>query len=667
MSNASASQQQARSALSPATTPGEAEIPVQPGRQDMGGIIPVETAGTLDGLFRERVRRTPEAIAYRDYDRSSGRWRDLTWSRMDERIAHWVIALSKEKLRPGDRVGVMLRNCPEWVMFEQAALRLGLVVVPLYPTDRPDNAAYILQDAGVKVLLLEELGQWLAFSEVRDQITGLARVIIIQGSVRQGHRAGNELVLALHDWLPEWFPGERRTEPLQSLPNVEPLQLPAEPVHQASEEGAPNRVPGRDPHQLATIIYTSGTSGRPKGVMLSHHNILTNAHSCLQVVPIEESDVLLSFLPLSHTFERTAGYYVPMMRGSTVAYARSIPQLQEDLLIIRPTILISVPRIYERIYASIRAKLAEGSPLARKLFNLAVEIGYNRFEYEQGRAEKHFSHALWPLLEILVAKKVMSKLGGRLRAAMSGGAALSSDVSRVFIGLGLPILQGYGMTESSPVVCCNTIEDNVPASVGRPIPGVEVKLGEQNALLIRGPNVMLGYWNNEEATRAVMTTDGWLNSGDIAEIDESGHITITGRVKEIIVMSTGEKIPPANMEAAILRDPLFEQVMVVGEGRPHLAVLAVLNSGNWESMADEYNLDRDWRRLAGDPKFEEILLERIAYQIREFPGYARIYRVAPVTEPWTIENHMLTPTLKLRRTYVLNHYKSEVDRLYTKQ
>ncbi|WP_256326993.1 AMP-dependent synthetase/ligase [Nitrosospira multiformis] len=663
MNNVSASRQQVRSALSPAATPSDAEIPTTSGRQDMAGIIPVETAGTLDGLFRERVRRTPEAIAYRDYDRSSGKWRDLSWGRMDERIAHWVIALSKEKLKPGDRVGIMLRNCPEWVMFEQAALRLGLVVVPLYPTDRPDNAAYILQDAGVKVLLLEELGQWLAFSEVRDQMTGLVRVIIIQGSVRQGHR-GNELVLALHDWLPEWFPGERPTE---SLPSVEPLyQLPAEPEHQAPEEVPPSRVLARDPHQLATIIYTSGTSGHPKGVMLSHHNILTNAHSCLQVVPIEESDVLLSFLPLSHTFERTAGYYVPMMRGSTVAYARSIPQLQEDLLIIRPTILVSVPRIYERVYAGIRAKLAEGPLLSRRLFDLAVEIGYNRFEYQQGRAEKHFSHALWPLLEILVAKKVMSKLGGRLRAAMSGGAALSSEVSRIFIGLGLPILQGYGMTESSPVVCCNTIEDNVPASVGRPIPGVEVKLGEQNALLVRGPNVMLGYWNNEEATRAVMTPDGWLNSGDIAEIDEAGHITITGRVKEIIVMSTGEKIPPANMEAAILRDPLFEQVMVVGEGRPHLAVLAVLNSGNWESMADEYHLDRNWRRLGGDPKFEEILLERIAYQIKGFPGYAKIYRIAVVAEPWTVENQMLTPTLKLRRTYVQNHYKSEVDRLYTK-
>lgn len=627
-----------------------------PGQHNVTDIIPVEIAGTLDGLFRERVRRSPEAVAYRDYDRSSGKWRDLTWLQMDERITQWQAALSRENLVPGDRVAVMLRNCPEWVMFEQAALRLRLVVVPLYPSDRPENAAYILQDAGVKVLLLEELAQWHALSEMRDQTRGLVRAIIIQGSLRKAPRATVGLVLALHDWLPDIVPGGRQ----DMLPN----ESSGGTDNQHPLEAAIIRAPDRDPHQLATIIYTSGTSGRPKGVMLSHHNILTNAHSCLQVVPIEQDDLLLSFLPLSHTFERTAGYYVPIMRGATVAYSRSIPQLQEDLLIIRPTVLVSVPRIYERVFAAIRAKLAEGSPFNRKLFNLAIEVGYGRFEHLQGRGPKRLSHLLWPLLELMVAKKVMSKLGGRLRAAMSGGAPLSSEISRVFIGLGLPILQGYGMTESSPVVCCNTIDDNVPASVGRPIPGVEVKLGEHQALLIRGPNVMLGYWNNEEATRAIISPDGWLNSGDVARIDGAGRVTITGRLKEIIVMSTGEKIPPANMEAAILRDSLFEQVMVIGEGRSYLSALVLLNSGNWERIAGEYNLDRDWRRLAGDPKLEQILLERIAHQIREFPGYAKIYRVAPVTEPWTIENHMLTPTLKLRRPYVLNHYKGVVDRLY---
>lgn len=592
-------------------------------------IIPTEIAGTLDGLFRERVRRSPRMIAYRDYDRSSGKWRDLTWEQMDEGVARWQAALSRESLSPGDRVALMLRNCPEWVMFEHAALRLGLVIVPLYTADRAENAAYILRDAGIKVLLLEELAQWQALSEACNPIGALVRVITIQS---RPEKIDDGLVLAMHDWLPE------KAEAVQYV--------------------------NHDPHQLATIIYTSGTLGRPKGVMLSHHNILTNAHGCSQGVPVWRDDLLLSFLPLSHTFERTAGYYVPMMCGATVAYARSIQQLQEDLLIIRPTILVSVPRIYERVYAGIRAKLAEGPALNRKLFASAVETGYSRFEYQQGRGSWRLSHLLWPLLEMLVARKVMVKLGGRLRGAMSGGAALSAEVSRVFIGLGLPILQGYGMTESSPVVSSNTFEDNVPSSVGRPIPGVDVKLGESSALLIRGPNVMLGYWNDPEATHAVLASDGWLNSGDIARIDEHGRITITGRLKEIIVMSTGEKVSPVDMEAAILRDSLFEQVMLVGEGRSYLGALVVLNSSHWESVSRQYDLDRDWQHLLQNQKLEEILLTRITHQIREFPGYAKVYRAALMPEPWTIENDMLTPTLKLRRARVLDRYKAEVARLY---
>ncbi|SCY30001.1 long-chain fatty acid--CoA ligase [Nitrosospira sp. Nsp13] len=592
-------------------------------------IIPVEVAGTLNGLFSERVRRSPEGVAYRDYDRSSGKWRDLTWEQMDQGILRWQAALSQENLVTGDRVAVMLRNCPEWVMFEHAALRMGLVVVPLYTADRVENAAYILSDAGVKVLLLEELAQWRAFSGLVHQVGDLTRVVTIQSSPE---KVDDRRVLALHDWLPEQA-GE-----IQSIK--------------------------ADPHQLATIIYTSGTSGRPKGVMLSHHNILTNAYGCSQIVPLSRDDLMLSFLPLSHAYERTGGYYVPMMCGATVAYARSIQQLPEDLLIIRPTILVSVPRIYERVYGGIRAKLAEGSAVSRKLFNLTVDVGFSRFEYQQQRDSWRLSHLLWPLLDSLVAKKVMAKLGGRLRGAMTGGAALSADVSRIFIGLGLPLLQGYGMTESSPVVCSNTFDNNVPGTVGRPIPGVEVKLGENNALLIHGPNVMLGYWNDPEATKAVLTPDGWLNSGDIARIDENGGITITGRLKEIIVMSTGEKIPPADMEAAILRDPLFEQVMLIGEGRSYLSALVVLNSGHWESLSGQYHLDRDWRNLAQDQKLEEILLEKITRQISEFPGYAKVYRVALAQEPWTIENGMLTPTLKLRRGRVLDRYKAEVGRLY---
>lgn len=599
----------------------------------MPGVILVETAKTLNGLFKERVQRSPQKIAYRYFNPISEQWSCYTWEQMNQFVARWQAALAKEALAPGDRVGVMMRNCPEWVMFEQAALGLGLVVIPLYTDDRVENAAYIIKDAGAKLLLLENTAQWQEFLALRDQIEGLKRIVILRSFEQSDHDSrDNASVVSVRDWLPA------RTSEVRHI--------------------------NSDPHSLATIIYTSGTSGRPKGVMLSHHNILTNAYSCLQVIPVSSDDLLLSFLPLSHTFERTSGYYVPMMCGATIAYARSIPQLQEDLLTIRPTLMISVPRIYERVYAGIRAKLAEGSGFARWLFNFAVDAGYGRFEYQQGRGNWRFTHLFWPLLEKLVARKVMNKLGGRLRLVLSGGAALSTEVSRIFIGLGLPILQGYGMTESSPVVCANRLEDNVPASVGLPIPGVEVKLGESNALLIRGPNVMLGYWNNPEATKAIISSDGWLNSGDIASIDEQGHVTITGRLKEIIVLSTGEKVPPGDMETAILRDPLFEQVMIIGEARSYLSVLAVLNPSRWQNIMTQCGLDASLDDELQRQQSEEILLDKITYHTSEFPGYAKIRRVAVIHEPWSIENNLLTPTLKLKRAKVLDKYKAEVDKLY---
>jgi long-chain acyl-CoA synthetase len=319
--------------------------------------------------------------------------------------------------------------------------------------------------------------------------------------------------------------------------------------------------------------------------MLSHANMLTNAHACLDTFAVSGDDLFLSFLPLSHTFERTLGYYLTVMTGSTVAFARSIQLLSEDLQNIRPTLLISVPRIYERVYGVIRTRLEEGLPLKRKLFYLAVEVGWARFEHQQGRGAWKPSFLLWPLLQKLVAQKVLDKLGGRLRVALSGGAALSPEISRVFVGLGLPIVQGYGLTETSPVITGNHLDNNYPDSVGQPIRDVEVRLGEQNVLLVKGPNVMLGYWNNPDATRATIDADGWLNTGDVAHISGTGHVYITGRIKEIIVMSNGEKIPPNDMELAILHDPLFDQVMIFGEARPYLVALAVLNPEVWLHFA----------------------------------------------------------------------------------
>jgi long-chain acyl-CoA synthetase len=590
-------------------------------------VITPDQAGTLHGLFLERVKLTPDNIAYRYFDTHRQAWLTLTWAQTLEQMTRWQAALQREGLTPGDRVGLMLRNCPEWVMFEQAAMSLGMVVVPLYTVDRPDNLAYIINDAQIKVLLFETAEQWQALRTVRDQLGGIRRLV----SMDKIAKDDEPRLQCAQDWLP------------------------------AQGRMGWERVRDRD--SLATVIYTSGTTGKPKGVMLSHYNILYNAYASSRIFSLRQEDCSLSFLPLSHTFERTMACLF-MMAAGTVTYARSIPLLSDDLLAIRPTVLVAVPRIYERIYNAIHARLEQGPPLRHKLFTLAVDVGWHRFECQQGRAAWHPRLLLWPMLKRLVADKVMNRLGGRLRISISGGAALSPKVSRLFIALGLPLIQGYGLTETSPVISANHVDDNYPSSVGLPLSGIEVRIGAQNALLVRGPSNMLGYLNNPAATAAMIDKDGWLNTGDTARISETGHIYITGRLKEIIVMSNGEKVPPADIEDAILRDRLFEQVMVYGEGHPKLVALAVVNPEQWQVLAQQLGVRADMPESLHDSRVEQQVLDRIAEQIREFPGYANVRRVLLLTEAWSIENGMLTPTLKLKRPQVAARYAKEIEQLY---
>jgi len=293
-----------------------------------------------------------------------------------------------------------------------------------------------------------------------------------------------------------------------------------------------------------------------------------------------------------------------------------------------------------------------------------VDLGWRRFEHSQGRAGWHPKLLLWPLLEKLVASKVLARLGGRLRYAVCGGAPLPPPIARFFIGLGLPVFHGYGMTESSPVVSVNRPDDNVPASIGKPLPGVEVKIGDKDELLTRSPSVMLGYWNNEEATRATIDSEGWLHSGDKARMDETGHLYITGRIKEIIVLGNGEKVPPADMEMAIALDPLFDQVMVIGEGRPALAAIVVLNPEEWAALAKELDLDPESEADLNGRFLEKTLRTRIARQLHEFPGYAQVRKLIVTLEPWTVDDGLLTPTLKMKRARILERYKDQVEALY---
>jgi len=592
-------------------------------------VIQYETVGSLSGLLRERAKRTPNNPAYRYFNIDSNAWEEITWQQTVNRVAQIQAALSSEALKPGDRVAIMLKNCPEWVQFEQAAIGLGLVVVPLYTNDRVDNISYVLQDAGVKLLLLEGQEDLDALTEISSQIGGLVRLL---STTKCKHTKPYSHFMTFNDWI---------ENSIQTYENQQP----------ALQSNSANL------DDLATIVYTSGTTGRAKGVKLSHRNILANATGGTRHVTVYREDVFLSFLPLSHTLERTVGYYIPMMCGASIAFARSVSDLAEDLMTIKPTVLISVPRIYERIYGKISTQLTLKSSFAQSLFHKAVELGWCRFQHPNN------TYILWPMLRTLVANKVMAKLGGRMRVAICGGAPLSLDVAKTFIGLGLNLVQGYGLTETSPIISANKMESNDPASVGTPLDGVEVKIGPNDELLTRGPSIMLGYWNNPTATKEIIDDDGWLHTGDKAKIEQN-RIYITGRIKEIIVLSNGKKIAPADMEMAIAIDSLIDQVMVIGECRPFLAALIILNHEAWPALANKLNVNPDDPTTLKDLAVQKTVLQSINEHTRAFPGYAKIRQISVSLEPWTVENGLMTPTLKLKRNQILSHYENDINIMY---
>jgi long-chain acyl-CoA synthetase len=594
---------------------------------DEQGFIEPVSVDNLNALLRERVRRTPHAPAYRWFDRETSKWCDLDWSGVAARVARWQAAMLSEGLRAGDRVALMAGNGLDWVCFDQAAMGLGLVVVPLYFNDRGENVAWILKRTGARLLFVDDPERWL---RIAPTLRGLSLRIVL-GAGSGADFAADERLALLRDWLPA-DGGELRT---------------SSATHSA----------------VATIVYTSGTVGRPKGVMLTHGNILWNAWASHRCSPVRDDDVFLSFLPLSHMLERTVGCYLPMMAGATVAFARSAAMLAEDLVQVRPTVLISVPRIYERIHARIDDGLERKSGLARRLFSAAVETGWARFEYIQGRRRWSPKFLVWPLLRRLVADPVRERLGGRLRIAVCGGAPLQMHVARRFIALGVPLVQGYGMTELGPVVSGNSLEDNDPLSVGRPLRDVEVRIGPGNELLVRSPGLMQGYLDDDEATAAAIDRDGWMHTGDCGRL-EDGRIYITGRIKDIIVLSNGEKVSPTDMEGAITMHPLFEQAMVVGEGKPFLAALLVLEPERWAAFVAERGLRGTPQELLTEPRALDEVCRLVGEQLARFPGYAQVRRVALTLEPWTVDNGLLTPTLKLRRAEVMERMGAVLAAMY---
>ncbi|MDD5240903.1 MAG: long-chain fatty acid--CoA ligase [Sulfuricella sp.] len=539
----------------------------------------------------DQHRGTPEKILYRQYINDA--WHDVTVREVMGLAARWQQAFRAQGYEPGDRIALCLRNGVNWVAIDQAALGLGLVVVPLYADDNPENLAWCLNDSGARLLVLEH-NRLLA--PLAQAMPTLPAIVCLQESAPAP-------AISVSRWLPA--------------------------------SNTPFEVAELDENALATIVYTSGTTGRPKGVMLSHRNILSNVAASLEVVSLHRGDLLISVLPLSHMFERTCGYYVPLRAGVPVAYARSVNQLAEDLAFLRPTVMIAVPRIFQRFLARIEQALT-ASPVKRGLFRLTVALGWRHFQGHTGIVGR----TLLRLLQPLVARPVLNRLGGSMRLAVVGGAPLELRVARAFIGLGLEMIQGYGLTEASPVVAGNRQGDNDPASVGAPLPGMAVRLDEAGSLLVRGASVMQGYWNNPQATAEVLSGDGWLNTGDLVEL-HSGKITIKGRAKDVLILSNGEKVSPQDVEMAILDDPLFEQAMLVGEGRAYLTLLAVSPESD-----------------------EKVLLHHANARLKTFPRWVRVRRVIAAREPWTLEDGLLTPTLKIRRAEVGRKFEEQIEKAY---
>ena len=534
---------------------------------------------------------TPERVLYRQF--LEGNWRDISAREIAAYAARWQEYLRAEGFARGERIALCLRNGIHWVAADQAALGLGLVIVPLYVDDNPENVAWCLENSGARLLVMESSRMAEALAKVS---AALPRLLCLSAEPGSGHRTVDAVL------------------PRQALEfEVVPL-----------EDGA-----------LATICYTSGTAGRPKGVMLTHGNILANVGGCERLRIARPEDVFLSFLPVSHMFERTGGYYLPLAIGAKVAYARSVSQLAEDLASERPTIVFAVPRVFERFASRVNEALAKASA-KKRLFDLVVAAGGRAARGEAGIVDR----IVLALLRGSVARPVLARMGGRMRLAVLGGAPLDPSIAWLFLGLGLPILQGYGMTEASPVISVNRMEDNVPESVGAPLDNVEARIGANNELLARGPSVMQGYWNNPEATAKILDGERWLHTGDLAEIRD-GKIFIRGRLKDVLVLSNGEKLPPQDVELAILGDPVFEQGILIGEGRPFLTLVAVTHETD-----------------------EKSLIQRANERLKGFPRYIRVRRVVATRDPWTVDNGLLTPTLKVKRERVQERFSAEIERAY---
>ncbi|NWF36946.1 long-chain fatty acid--CoA ligase [Mariprofundus sp. KV] len=574
----------------------------------------------------EAMFRISESCAARpaQWYRKNGEYLPITYAQLALRIRHVASGLMRAGVKPGDRIGLLMENRPEWAVIDYAILAVGAVTVPLYCSYRPQDMAYVLKDSG-------------------------ASIVFTSGGhlLRDLKKAAAECKTVKHIYATDDADDGTLVRNLAELEGGEP-----------DEERLSRRLGKIERDQLATIVYTSGTTANPKGVMLTHGNILTNLETVPNVIDLLREERMLSFLPLAHTLERTASHFLPYSYGISVAFAERPDTVAKNMAEARPTIMVSVPRMLEVVRSRILAQVAKQSAFKQKLFHSYLDLA--------GRENPGLiGSLLLKLLDKMVGEKIRARFGGRLRVMVSGGAPLGPDVFKFFEAIKLPILEGYGLTESAPLLTANPMIDRRIGSVGRAGKGVEIRIAGDGEIIARGSNIMPGYWKNKQATKETLI-DGWLHTGDIGEIDADGYLRITDRKKDIIVNSGGENIAPQRIEGLLVADAEIDQVVVYGDQKPYLVALVVPNPEACKAWAVQKGLpETDWDHLCDSAIFKKHLQTKISTMLKPLNTFEHVRRIHLLHKPFTIESGLMTPTMKIKRRKVYDHYHEVLESLYS--
>lgn len=551
-----------------------------------------------------------------------GAYLSLSFADLQKQVETMAKGLQELGVAPDDKVAILSENRTEWVRADLAILTIGAITVPVHTTLSPTIIKHVLNDSGSRVILVSNQEQFNKLMLVVEELFDLRIIIYINLDQIPENNFTDKKLISLAELM------EQGKNSNKSLP------------------------PGPKPEDIASIIYTSGTTALPKGVMLTHQNFMTNAQAAVAAVSVDEHDTLLSFLPLTHVLERTVGYYAPLVcRGSCIAYAESIKTLQQNLKEIKPTILVSVPRIFERIHEGIWEKVKQGSKLKHQIFVWALK--------QEPKTWQHY------LADFFVFKKIRASLGGHFRFTISGGATLNSKLAKFFARLGIKIIEGYGLTETSPIISVNRLANIKFGTVGQALEGVEVKIAPDKEILVRGENIMKGYYKNEELTKATIDSMGWLHTGDLGFLNSEGFLVIIGRKKEMICLSNGKIAWPEAIEATLDNDRFIVQSFIYGNNKNHLVALIIPDWAEVTRNLTELGItSKEPDQLIKEEKLIEIFHQRIEKINQQLAEWEKIRKFTLVTKEFSQEKDELTPTLKIRREVVYSHFQKEIDKMY---